>query len=126
LASKKSMKPARQAIIWSLGRVGSRTPVYGPLNTVVSVDVASRWLEKIMKVRAPTDVDKLAVMQMSRRTDDRYRDLGNKLRHEVLDWLQGHDAPAHFTELVRDGGTLDSEEQGRVFGEALPKGLRIA
>ncbi len=126
LASKKSMKPARQAIIWSLGRVGSRTPVYGPLNTVVSVDVASRWLEKIMKVREPTDVDKLAVMQMSRRTDDRYRDLGNKLRHEVLDWLQGHDAPAHFTELVRDGGTLDSEEQGRVFGEALPKGLRIA
>jgi hypothetical protein len=65
-------------------------------------------------------------MQMARRTDDRYRDLGDKLRREVLDWMQSHDAPEHFLELVREGGTLDSEEQGRVFGEALPKGLRIA
>lgn len=126
LASKKSMKPARHAIIWSLGRIGSRTPVYGPLNTVVPADVVSGWLQKLMKVRETTDVDKLAVMQMARRTDDRYRDLGDKQRREVLDWLDSHDAPAHFTELVRDGGTLDSEEQGRVFGEALPKGLRIA
>jgi hypothetical protein len=125
-ASKKSMKPARHAIVWSLGRIASRTPVYGPLNTVVSVDAVSRWLEKLMQVREPTDVDKLAVMQMARRTDDRYRDLGEELRREVLDWMQGHDAPEHYLELVRDGGTLDSEEQGRVFGEALPKGLRIA
>jgi hypothetical protein len=28
-------------------------------------------------------------------------------------------------ELVRHAGTLDSEEQGLVFGESLPKGLRI-
>jgi hypothetical protein len=28
-------------------------------------------------------------------------------------------------QLVRDGGLLDQDEQGRVFGEALPKGLRI-
>jgi len=31
-----------------------------------------------------------------------------------------------FTKLVRDGGSLDSEEQGLVFGESLPKGLRLA
>jgi hypothetical protein len=39
--------------------------------------------------------------------------------------MQGHDAPPHFVQLVREGGLLDSEEQGRVFGEALPIGLRI-
>ena len=123
--SKKSMKPARQALIWSLGRIGSRTPVYGPLNTVVPVDVVGRWLDRLMRGREPTDVDKLAVMQMARRTGDRYRDLDDKLRREVVDWMQGHDAPEHFIELVTEGGTLDSEEQGRVFGEALPQGLRI-
>jgi len=123
--SKKSMKPARQALIWSLGRIGSRTPVYGPLNTVAPADVVGRWLDKLMRVREPTDVDKLAVMQMARRTGDRYRDLDDKQRREVVDWMQGNDAPEHFIELVTEGGTLDSEEQGRVFGEALPQGLRI-
>jgi hypothetical protein len=123
--SKKSMKPARQALVWALGRVGSRTPVYGPLNTVVPVAVVGRWLDRLMRVREPTDVDKLAVMQMARRTGDRYRDLDDKLRREVLDWMQDHDAPKHFTELVIERGTLDGEEQGRVFGEALPQGLRI-
>ena len=78
-----------------------------------------------MRVREPTDVDKLAVMQMARRTGDRYRDLDDKQRREVVDWMQGNDAPEHFIELVTEGGTLDSEEQGRVFGEALPQGLRI-
>jgi hypothetical protein len=64
-------------------------------------------------------------MQMSRRTEDRYRDLPEKHRAKVLKWLQTQEAPAHFIELVRDGGQLDTDEQGLVFGEALPKGLRI-
>jgi hypothetical protein len=64
-------------------------------------------------------------MQLARRTDDRYRDLPEKLRREAADWLTSLDAPRHFVELVRDGGTLDSDEEGLVFGESLPKGLRI-
>jgi hypothetical protein len=67
----------------------------------------------------------LAVMQTARRTGDRYRDVPDKLRTHVLDWLARHDAPAHFSQLVREVGQLDAEEQGLVFGEALPKGLRI-
>ena len=31
----------------------------------------------------------------------------------------------HFVSLVRDGGTLEKEEQRAVFGESLPKGLRV-
>jgi hypothetical protein len=67
----------------------------------------------------------LAVMQLARRTDDRYRDVPEKLRRKVIRWLGDGGAPEHFVELVRDGGALDAEEQGLVFGEALPKGLRI-
>jgi hypothetical protein len=65
-------------------------------------------------------------MQLARRTDDRYRDVPEKLHREAADWLALVDAPRHFVELVRDGGTLDSEEQGLVFGESLPTGLRIS
>jgi hypothetical protein len=51
--------------------------------------------------------------------------LDDATREDVVDWMQAISAPEHLQHLVRDGGSLDREEQGRVFGEALPKGLRI-
>ena len=67
----------------------------------------------------------LAVMQMARRTNDRYRDVSEKARDAALGWLTTHDAPQHFIQLIQEAGQLDTEEQGMIFGEALPKGLRI-
>ena len=125
LISKKSLKPARHAMVWALGRIGTRVPMYGPLNTLLPTDVVVGWIRQLQQTRAPGDVDVFAVMQMARRTGDRYRDLDDKTRRDVLDWMQAVDAPDHFLQLVRDGGSLDREEQGRVFGDALPKGLRI-
>ena len=89
-------------------------------------ETVSDWLAKLMPVYGDDPMARLAAMQMARRTDDRYRDLPEKVRTRVLDWLRLHESPAHFIELVRDGGQLDSQEQGLVFGEALPKGLRMA
>jgi hypothetical protein len=145
---KRKMEPVRPAMIWAVGRLGARSPLYGPLNTVVPAATAGDWLTKLIGgsgkgvrprlCEAPggpfrqTGSDpfsaecQLAVMQLARRTDDRYRDLAEKLRREAVDWLSLANAPLHFVELVRTGGTLDSDEQGLVFGESLPQGLRIA
>jgi len=125
LLPRRRMEPVRPAVAWALGRTGARLPVYGPLNTVVPVETAAEWARRLMKLEPDEPMARFAVMQMARRTDDRYRDLPEKLRRKVLDWLARCDAPAHFLELVRDVGRLDTEEQGLVFGEALPKGLRI-
>ena len=125
LKDKRPLKPARDAMTWAVGRIGSRVPVYGPLNQTVPTQHIPRWLTRLMQNTEPRDSDKLAVLQLARRTDDRYRDLPEKLRREVAAWLEDHAAPQHFQELVRHGGSLDREEQGRVMGEALPKGLRI-
>ena len=65
-------------------------------------------------------------MQIARRTDDRYRDLSEQERREACDFLAAARAPHHFLELVRTAGSLDTSEQGLVFGESLPKGLRLA
>ncbi len=125
LLPKRRLASVREPIVWALGRLGQRVPVYGPLNTVVPSQRASKWLEAILGQRQAESIDHLAAMQLARRTDDRYRDLPEKLRQRTADWLGDHDAPAHLANLVRDGGQLDQEEQGRVFGETLPKGLRI-
>ncbi len=126
IIDKRSMQPARPAMVWALGRIGTRMPVYGPLNRGVPTDAASRWLDVVMRVRQADENDKLAVLQMARRTGDRYRDLTDRLRQEAIGWLESHGAPPHFAELVREAGTLDQTEQTRVFGESLPKGLQIA
>lgn len=125
LLPKKKLEANRPAILWALGRVGARQPLYGPLNTVVPAEDVAKWLRALLESGADDTETQLAVMQMARRTDDRYRDVPDKLRDRVLGWLERHDAPGHFVELVAQGGQLDTEEQGLVFGEALPRGLRI-
>ena len=112
-------------MIWTLGRLGQRIPLYGPLNTVVPHDAIERWLSTLWKHPGDEASGRIAVMQLARRTDDRYRDVSTKHRSQAIAWLEDHDAAPHLIELVRDGGQLDAEEQREVFGESLPKGLRL-
>ncbi len=146
---KRKMAPVRAAIVWAVGRIGARVPLYGPLNAIVPAEVAAEWLQQLLGGKGGGKGDRsnlckapegpfrqiepvpfsaeqpLAVMQLARRTDDRYRDLSEKHRRDAADWLFAVNAPRHFTELVRNGGALQSDEQNMVFGESLPKGLRI-
>ncbi len=125
LIPRRKLESATAAMVWTLGRLGARVPVHGPLNSVLAPEVASEWLQRLTDAVDGGPLSQLAVTQISRRTDDRYRDVPDKQRAKTLAWLESHDAAAHFVELVRDGGQLDRQEQGLVFGEALPMGLRI-
>ena len=125
LLSRRKLEAVRPAIAWALGRIGARQPVYGPLNAVVPAEAVAPWLKKLMELDYDDPMAYLAVMLLSRRTDDRYRDLSDKLRTQILAWLTKRAAPQHFLQLIEHSGTLDREEQGLIFGESLPKGLRI-
>jgi molecular chaperone DnaK (HSP70) len=126
LLPKPSVERLRPALAWTLSRLAARAPVYGPLNTVVPAQSAGAWLTRLIGLDYDDPLGRLAVMQLARRTDDRYRDLPEAQRERAATWLRSHDAPRHFAELVEQGGRLDTEEQGMVFGESLPKGLRLA
>jgi len=104
LRSKKSMQPARPAMIWALGRIGARQPLYGPLNTVVAPETAEHWLKKLMANREPGEVEAFSAMQLARRTGDRYRDLSDSMRREVVDWMQSIPVSPHLVQLVNEGG----------------------
>ena len=125
LLPKRKLDQIRPAIAWALARVGARVPVYGPLNTVVSAADAAAWLEKLLDGSQIDPMTQFAVVQLARRTEDRYRDIAEPLRDRVLAWLERASASPHAINLVRTAGQLDVEEQTRVFGESLPKGLRI-
>jgi len=123
LLPKRKYEKVRRPMIWALGRLGQRVPLHGPLNTVVPAEVAANWIEALLPWDEADSL--LAVMQLARRTDDRYRDIGAALRAEVIHWFADRQAAAHLAELVRAGGHLASDEQDRLFGETLPKGLRL-
>ena len=125
LLDNKKLQTVRGALVWALGRLGQRVPVYGPLNTVVPQDRTAAWLKVLTAHTVADPLEQLAVMQLARRTGDRHRDLPDTVREEALAWLAQQSASAHLRELVREGGRLDDQEQGQIVGESLPKGLRI-
>jgi molecular chaperone DnaK (HSP70) len=126
LLPRKKMEPVRPAIAWAIGRIGARQPLYGPLNTLVPAERAAAWLAQLMAFDFDDPMSHLAVMQLARKTEDRYRDIPEKARRQAVDWLFQHGASRHFVDLVQSAGSLEADEQGMVFGESLPKGLRIA
>jgi hypothetical protein len=113
------------AAYWAMGRIGARKLVYGPLNGVVSPDVVARWLIRLTKAGNDEALTSFAVMQLARKTGDRYRDIDDATRKNVEAWMDRASAPQRYRQLVREVGSLESEDQALIFGEALPKGLRI-
>jgi hypothetical protein len=123
---RRKFEAIRPALLWALGRIGARVPVYGPLNVVISPEMTERWVTNIGETSELSDpIVHLTLMQMARRTDDRYRDVSESLRSQVISWLEIGGARSHFVDLVQEGGTLDGDESRLVFGESLPAGLRL-
>jgi molecular chaperone DnaK (HSP70) len=136
LGLRKGPEAVREASVWALGRLGTRVPVYGPLNMLVPVEVVEAWAQRLLELDADPDfvrrageLPKSAVfvgVQLTRRTGDRYRDVTDELRNVVQQWLVKRKAPQHFVTLVGEGGDLHEDEQVLVFSESLLPGLKIA
>ena len=111
---------------WAIGRLGARIPFYGSAHAVVAADVASRWLEAFLALDwRKVEPAAFAAVSLARVSGDRVRDLPEAFRDAVAARLQAHRAPAAWTRLVRERVDLDLEDEGRVFGESLPPGLRL-
>ena len=135
--ARETAPALREALLFALGRIGARVPVYGPLNALVSAETAGEWANRLLDLplrvgNAADDAQgdgarraAFALVQLTRRTGDRYRDVDDSTRDATLKWLTDQKASQHFIELVREGGQLESEEQKFAFGESLPRGLCI-
>ena len=125
MLEKPKFVALRPSGYWSLGRVGARRPVYGPLNTVVPADLASRWLTGLVKHDFTEHLVAFAAMQLARKTGDRYRDIDESTRGQVLKTMERAAVPSHYRELVAQVTNLETEDESLILGDSLPKGLRI-
>jgi hypothetical protein len=128
--SRKRMEPLRSALLWTIGRLGVRSPVYASLQQTVPADRAAAWLEALLAFRDPWVVKEstsysLALMLMSRKTGDRYRDIPESLRPRILDRMREFGSPPLHIALVEFGGKLDEENATQILGDALPLGFAL-
>lgn len=125
LLPRRKIASIRGGLLWALARIGARQPVYGLLNDVVPRERVEKWLDVLLASSGEEQVDQFALMQLARRTNDRYRDIDDDRRAHVLQRLEELSASKNLRRLVAEGGRLDDQQQQQVFGESLPHGLRI-
>jgi molecular chaperone DnaK (HSP70) len=111
---------------WALGRLGTRVPLYGPVESVVSVQKAEAWLDRLLAL----DWSKhkgvaLAVVQLGRLCADAGRDVDDRLRQTLVLRLRELGTPDSLVSLLLEVKVLQESERAQMYGDALPAGLRL-
>jgi hypothetical protein len=106
--------------------VGARQPLHGSAHEVAPADAAGRWISELLKLDwKRIEPAGFAAAHIARKTGDRSRDIEENLREQVLLRLAAGGAPASWGAMVRDVVELDQESRTRMFGDALPPGLKL-
>ena len=114
--------PRNASWLWSIARLGARTPLYGPLNVVVPPPIAEQWLDRLLALKILTIEAAAAIAEIGARTDDAARDVSVEVRLAAAERLEGAGFSA---ELLRQAVPPQRRDVERMFGEALPEGLRL-
>lgn len=111
---------------WALGRVAARVPFHGSAHTVVPKHTAEHWLQTVLSEDWKKNPNAaFAAVMMARMSGDRARDVDATLQQQVVEKLKAVKASPLWLSLVTEVVTLDEGESKRVFGEALPVGLKL-
>ena len=118
-------EPRNSHWLWALSRLGARQPLYGPLNAVVPASVAERWTERLLTLKDMTADRAECIAHIGARTADPARDISDTAASSIAERLaaSGFENAAERLRAVTASSTL---ETGRLFGETLPEGLKLA
>lgn len=125
---RRKLEPLHDGLLWMIGRLGNRVPVYATIQQTPAIEKVEKWLAKLLQLEVglrSKPAYPLSLMLLARKTGDRYRDVSERVRGEVESVLQqtGH---ARFAQLVSNGGGLDQEQLDTIVGETLPLGFVLA
>ncbi len=110
---------------WSLGRIGTRVPLYGSAHNVLPPSDVDAWIHLMMNSPA-LDGSTFALAQLCRRTMDRARDVDDRTSERVIGTLRERTAPESWINSVLETVDLKPAEEARAFGDTLPIGLQLS
>jgi molecular chaperone DnaK (HSP70) len=125
LMSKIRKEPGDAIWLWSLGRVGARIPLYGPLHSVVEPEIAGEWLKGLLNLPKLTTVTGYTIALIARRTGDRSRDIDEALREQAISSLTALRMTEETVQLVAKCVPPERSDAVRSFGESLPSDLQV-
>ena len=125
LVAKIRKEPENAIWLWSLGRLGARIPLYGPLHSVVAPEIASEWLNTLLDLPEFTAATGTAIVLIARRTDDRSRDIDDAIREQAISRLFVLGIAEETIQLLSKYVPPERADAVRSFGESLPSGLQV-
>jgi hypothetical protein len=125
LLERIKANPGNKSFLWSLGRLGARIPLYGPLNCVVPAETAAEWARALLKLEEMTPDLASALAQLGARTNDPARDISDELRDTLGKRLSAANMSKDLMESLREYVPPARADALRIFGESLPEGLRL-
>jgi DNA-K related protein/Hsp70 protein len=125
LVAKIKKEPENAIWLWSLGRLGARIPLYGPLHSVVRAEIAGAWLKALLELPAFTAATASAIVLIARRTDDRSRDIEDSIREQAISRLTALGIAEETVQLLSKYVPPERVDAVRSFGESLPPGFQL-
>ncbi|WP_169747058.1 hsp70 family protein [Edaphobacter aggregans] len=125
LVAKIRKEPENAIWLWSLGRLGARIPLYGPLHSVVVPEIAGEWLKVLLDLPTFTAATGSAIVMIARRTDDRSRDIDDAIREPAISRLMVLGIDEETIQLLSKYVPPERADAVRSFGESLPFGLQV-
>jgi molecular chaperone DnaK (HSP70) len=125
LLAKIKREPGDAMWLWSLGRLGARIPLYGPLHSVVAPGIAGEWLKTLLDLSTFTTVTASAIILIARRTGDRSRDVDEAIREQAIFRLIALGIAEETIQLLSKYVPPERADAVRSFGESLPPGLQL-
>ncbi|HUH05718.1 MAG TPA: Hsp70 family protein [Kofleriaceae bacterium] len=127
LMRRLAEKDSDPLYFWALGRIGSRVPLYGPLNCCVPAQRVNEWVSSLVELDWGAEPEKASfpMAQLGRRTGDRSRDLDPELRQRLATRLRELPGGDRTAKLVEEIVALEAREERVALGDTLPAGLRL-
>jgi hypothetical protein len=114
------------SLLWSIGRLGARTPIYGPLTSIVGASDAGRWLEELVANERSTPEVFAAIVQIGALTGDPLRDLDELVLDAARQRLRDAGVEPDQARPLYEVVAATFADTSRAFGEPLPNGLRLS
>jgi molecular chaperone DnaK (HSP70) len=112
--------------LWSLARIGARTLLYGSTDRVIRPDEAWAWIRDLIQQKWNDPKPAIyALVQMARKTGDRTRDIDDRDRQTLMDWMLNNGAESHILDMLKNAVAIEKQEKNMLFGDELPAGLLL-
>jgi hypothetical protein len=115
---------------WSLARLGTRRPIYGPVNSILPTRALESWVELLEGSLAanPGKLGQWTLLctELIRPSGDRHLDLPEPQLARIESLLSAQGLKSAFDQARENTTDSETTRQANLLGDSLPLGLRLA